>query len=84
MIRYYEQANEGPSYFMWQILDQGREPLRKRLADLAGCDPEEIAINRNASEALETAIYGIPLAKGDEAVLSKQDYPNMINAWRQR
>lgn len=84
MIRYYEQANEGPSYFMWQILDQGREPLRKRLADLAGCDPEEIAINRNASEALETAIYGIPLEKGDEVVLSKQDYPNMINAWKQR
>lgn len=84
MIRFYEQANEGPSYYMWQILDQGREPLRRRLADLAGCDPEEIAINRNASEALETAIYGIPLEKGDEVVLSKQDYPNMINAWKQR
>ncbi len=84
MIRFYQMANEGPSYYMWQVLDQGREPLRRRLADLAGCDPEEIAINRNASEALETAIYGIPLEKGDEVVLSKQDYPNMINAWKQR
>lgn len=84
MVRFYHQANEGPSYYMWQVLDQGREPLRRRLAELAGCDPEEVAMNRNASEALETAIYGIPLEKGDEVVLSKQDYPNMINAWKQR
>lgn len=69
---------------MWQILDQGREPLRRRLADLAGCDAEELAINRNASEALETVIFGLRLKAGDEVVLSKQDYPNMINAWKQR
>ena len=31
--RYNMMANEGPSYFMWQILDQGREPLRQKLAD---------------------------------------------------
>ncbi len=84
MIRLYESCNEGPSYYMWQILDQGREPLRRRLADLAGCDAEEIAINRNASEALETVIFGLNLKPGDEVVLSKQDYPNMINAWKQR
>jgi selenocysteine lyase/cysteine desulfurase len=84
MIRFYELCNEGPSYYMWQILDQGREPLRRRLADLAGCDAEELAINRNASEALETVIFGLRLNTGDEVVLSKQDYPNMINAWKQR
>jgi len=84
MIRFYQMSNEGPSYYMWQVLDQGREPLRRRLADLAGCDPEEIAINRNSSEALETVIFGLNLKKGDEVVLARQDYPNMINAWKQR
>ncbi|HEY8398508.1 MAG TPA: aminotransferase class V-fold PLP-dependent enzyme [Flavihumibacter sp.] len=84
MKRYHDFSNEGPSYYMWRILDQGREPLRSKLAALAGCDPEEIAIQRNASEALETAIFGLPLKAGDEVVLSKQDYPNMINAWKQR
>ncbi len=82
--RYNRLSNEAPSYYMWQILDQGREPLRKKLAALAGCSHEEIAINRNASEALETIIFGLRLQKGDEVVLSKQDYPNMINAWKQR
>ncbi len=82
--RYNQLSNEAPSYYMWRILDQGREPLRERLANLAGCSPDEIAINRNASEALETIIFGLRLEKGDEIVLTKQDYPNMINAWKQR
>src|SRR4029453_12255797 len=60
------------------------EPLREKLADMAGCLPEEIALQRNASEALETVIFGLDLKAGDEVVLSKQDYPNMINAWKKR
>ncbi len=82
--RYNKLSNETPSYYMWRILDKGREAIRSRLAHIAGCDPDEIAVNRNASEALETAIFGIRLKPGDEVVLTKQDYPNMINAWKQR
>lgn len=82
--RYNKLANEGPSYYMWRILDQGREPLRENLANLAGCDKEEIAVNRNATEALNTIIYGLQLNQGDEVIGTKQDYPNMINAWKQR
>jgi selenocysteine lyase/cysteine desulfurase len=69
---------------MWRILDQGREPLRKNLARLASCDAEEIAINRNSSEGLETVIFGLQLKAGDEIVAAKQDYPNMVNAYNQR
>lgn len=82
--RYMRLSNEAPSYYMWRILDQGREPIRERLAGMAGVDAEEIAINRNSSEALETIIFGLRLQAGDEVVLCKQDYPNMINAWKQR
>jgi len=84
MKRHHDFCNEIPSYNMWRVLDQGREPLRSNLALLAGCDAEEIAIQRNATEALEAIIFGLPLRRGDEVVLSKQDYPNMINAWKQR
>ncbi len=80
----YTFCNEGPSYYMWRVLDQRREPLRERLATMAGCSKEEIAINRNTTEGLNTIIFGLPLQKGDEVVLTKYDYPNMINAWRQR
>ena len=84
MKRYYDYSNEAPSYYMWRILDQGREPLRNNLANIAGCSPEEIAINRNSSEGLETIIFGLQLKAGDEVVAALQDYPNMINAYKQR
>lgn len=82
--RYSQLSNQGPSYYMWRILDQGREPLRERLALLGGADPEEIAINRNATEALNTIIYGLDLSKGDEVIGCHFDYGNMMHAWRQR
>jgi selenocysteine lyase/cysteine desulfurase len=82
--RYNKLTNEGPSYFMWRILDQGREPLRESLANLAGCEKEEIAINRNATEALNTIIFGLDLKAGDEVIGAMLDYPNMMSAWKQR
>ena len=81
---YNRMCNEAPSYYMWRVLDQDREPLRENLAALAGAQTDEIAINRNATEALNTIIFGLDLKAGDEVVLSKYDYPNMINAWKQR
>ena len=82
--RYYHLSNEAPSYYMWQILDKGREPLRRKLADLAGVSPDELAVDRNTTEALATFTWGIDLKRGDEIVMTKQDYPNMIHAWKQR
>lgn len=80
----YDFSNEAPSYNMWRLLDGGRETLRASLAELAGTSPEEIAINRNTTEGLETIIFGLSLKKGDEVVACRQDYPNMVNAWKQR
>jgi selenocysteine lyase/cysteine desulfurase len=82
--RYYHLSNEAPSYYMWQILDRGREPLRRKMADLAGVSAVELAINRNTTEALANFTWGIDLQPGDEIVMTKQDYPNMIHAWKQR
>ena len=82
--RYYHLSNEAPTYYMWQILDKGREPLRKKLADLAGVSNEEVAINRNATEALATVTWGLTMSRGDEIVMTRQDYPNMIQAWKQK
>ncbi len=82
--RYNQLINQGPSYYVWRQLDQGRESLREKLALLAGAQPDEIAINRNATEALNTVIYGLNLAKGDEVIGTRQDYPNVVQAYRQR
>jgi len=84
MRRYLEYSNQAPSYTMWGILEPEVETVRSRLAAVFGCDPEEMAITRNASEALEICIFGLNLKPGDEVLTTNQDYPRMITSWRQR
>src|ERR1700743_1691335 len=57
VARLNDMASLGPSYWMWRVMDQGREPLRDKLANLAGTLSDEIAVNRNSTEALNTIIY---------------------------
>ncbi len=82
--RYLEVENLNPSYYMWNVLDPGIETVRRRLARSFGCDPEEIAITRNASESLEIVQLGMSLKPGDEVLTTNQDYPRMITTWQQR
>lgn len=82
--RFARMCNEAPSYYMWRILEKGRENIREKLAAMAGVDAEELAINRNTTEALDTIIFGLNLQKGDEFVTSNFIYPNMNQAWTQR
>ena len=82
--RYVRICNEGPAYYMWSVLGAGRENVRNKLAELSNVSAEELAINRNTSEGLETIIFGLDLKAGDEILITNQDYPNMMNAWNQR
>src|SRR5437867_32707 len=84
MRRYLEYANTAPVYTMWQVLEPEIESVRRRLAASVGCDPEEMAITRNASEALEIVQLGLPLERGDEVLTTTQDYPRMLTTWHQR
>jgi selenocysteine lyase/cysteine desulfurase len=84
LFRYTELSNEAPSYYMWRTLEDGKQVIRKKLADMLDANENEVAINRNATEALDTIIHGFPLKKGDEVVLSKYDYPRMMHAWKFR
>jgi isopenicillin-N epimerase len=84
MARHLAYSNEAPVYTMWRILEPQIEAVRQRLAASFGCDPEEMAITRNASEALEICIFGLDLKPGDEVLTTNQDYPRMLTSWRQR
>lgn len=83
-IENYQYSNLAPSYFMWQKLDEQREPLRNKVAEFCGVEADEIAFNRNTTEGLSTIIFGLNLKAGDEVVVSKHDYPFALNAWQQR
>jgi isopenicillin-N epimerase len=82
--RYLDISNQAPIHYMWNQMEPNVETVRRNLAAEAGCDPEEIAITRNASEALQICQLGIDLQPGDEVVTTDQDYGRMLDTWDQR
>ena len=84
MKRHLDYSNEAPVYTMWRILEPQREGVRQRLAREYDCDPEEVALTRNASESLQICQLGFDLKPGDEVLTTTQDYPRMITTFKQR
>src|SRR5712664_1708797 len=84
LTRYIWEQEDATAYTMWQILEPQCETIRTGLAELFGCDREEIAITRNASESLEILLMGMDFKSGDEILTTTQDYPRMLTTLRQR
>lgn len=84
MKRHLDQTNAAPSKVMWSQLAPQREAVRAMLATAIGADADELAITRNASESLQAVQFGVDLRDGDEVLCTDQDYPRMVNAFRQR
>ncbi len=81
---YLDETNLLPAYNLWKILEPKKETVREELAQSFGCDKEEIALTRNASEALEIVQLGMELDPGDEVITTTQDYHRMLTAFDQR
>jgi selenocysteine lyase/cysteine desulfurase len=58
--------------------------VRQALATAMRVPAAEIAIARNATEALNTVLLGLPMRAGDEIVCSAHDYYAMLDALEQR
>ena len=84
LVRYIWQQEDATAYTMWQLLEPQSETIRTGLAEVFGCDREEIAITRNASESLEVLLMGMDFKSGDEILTTTQDYPRMLTTLRQR
>src|SRR5947208_4171876 len=84
LVRYTWEQEDATAYTMWQILEPQSETIRTGLADLFGCDREEIAITRNASESLEILLMGMDLKSGDGVLTTKPDYGRMLKDIWQR
>jgi isopenicillin-N epimerase len=81
--RFLDMENLAPVFYAGQIGSR-LEVVRRELADEFGCDAEELAITRNASESLQILQNGMDLAAGDEVITTEQDYPRMLTTWDQR
>jgi selenocysteine lyase/cysteine desulfurase len=81
--RYMDMVNMLPVHYQGPLA-RNVETIRVRMAAEFGCDPEEMALTRGASEALQIVQNGIDLEAGDEVITTEQDYPRMLTTWDQR
>src|SRR5919205_1326889 len=84
LVRYLWQQEDATAYTMWEVFEPQSETIRTGLAEAFGCDREEVAITRNASDSLEPLLFGFDLKPGDEVLTTTQDYPRMLTTLRQR
>jgi len=82
-FRYMDMINMSPIFYQGPIADR-IQTIRLRMAAEFGCDPEEMALTRGASESLQIVQNGIDLKPGDEVITTEQDYPRMLTTWDQR
>jgi isopenicillin-N epimerase len=81
--RYMDMINMLPVHYQGPIA-ANTETLRRRMANEFGCDRDEMALTRGASESLQIVQNGIDLEAGDEVITTEQDYPRMLTTWDQR
>jgi selenocysteine lyase/cysteine desulfurase len=81
-INHIREVNYQGSYYMRTVQWDNKRKIAAKLAELAGCSPEELVITRNTTESLDMIIGGIHWKAGDEAVMAEQDYGSMLNHFK--
>jgi selenocysteine lyase/cysteine desulfurase len=83
-LLYAETFREQPyPWFGYEENARMRE-LREALALFLGCQRDELAIVRNATEANNVVTNGLDFERGDEILLTDQEHPGGRCGWEQR
>jgi len=82
-IKHVREINYQGSYYMRTVQFENKKTMAAKLSALAGCSVDELIITRNTTESLDIIIGGIDWKPGDEAVMAEQDYPSMLNMFKQ-
>ena len=83
LIEHIKEVNYQGSYYMRTVQWDNKKKIAARLAGIAGCLPEEMAITRNTTESLDLVIGGFDWKAGDEAIMTIQDYGAMLDMFEQ-
>lgn len=81
-INHIREVNWQGSYYMRTVREENKKKVIARLAVVAGCAPEELALTRNTTESLDTVINGMNWRAGDEAIMAEQDYGSIVNMFK--
>ncbi|MEO0340460.1 MAG: aminotransferase class V-fold PLP-dependent enzyme [Bacteroidota bacterium] len=81
-IHHIRMINYEGSYYMRTNQWKNKNFITQRLAELAGCNADELAITRNTTESLDLVIGGQEWEAGDEALMALQDYGAMRDMFK--
>jgi selenocysteine lyase/cysteine desulfurase len=88
VVGHYRRGNSQPTltlrYKGSGDLELRREEVRKKLAAHLNSSADEIAITRNSTEAIHTALFGLDLRPGDEVLTTNQEHTPFLGALLQR
>ena len=82
-IEHIREVNLQGAFYMRTVQFDNKNRIAGKIAELAGCMPEEMIITRNTTESLDMIIGGQDWKAGDEAVMAEQDYGAMLDMFTQ-
>jgi len=80
----YEAISREPLHGKHDLQTRITDDVLPELAAFIGAEPDEIALTRNATEALHLSAFGITLDPGDEVLLTTQEHPAGLRPWELR
>ncbi|MBN3519188.1 aminotransferase class V-fold PLP-dependent enzyme [Algoriphagus lutimaris] len=78
-IQHLRDVNYHASSYMRTVQWDNKAKSAAKVAELIGADPAEVVLTRNTTESIDLIISGYPWKKGDEAIVSNQDYGSLLN-----
>jgi len=82
-VAHVRAVNREAAHYMRTRAAADKLAVRRELAQLAGCSPDELIITRNTTESLDSVIAGRDWKPGDEALMAEQDYGAMLAMFAQ-
>lgn len=81
-LRYRAICEENPWLYIWGgAWEEAREEVRKKSAEILGCDPVQVAITHNTTEGFNVLARGLPLGPGDEVLYSTLNHAGASICW---
>jgi selenocysteine lyase/cysteine desulfurase len=77
----YAAISREPLHGKHDLQNAIAEQTLPSLAGMIGCTADEIALTRNATEALHLQTVGLDLAAGDEVLITTQEHPAGRRPW---
>jgi len=82
-LEHIREVNLQGAYYMRTVQFDNKKAAASKVAELVGCNADELIITRNTTESLDIIISGMNWKPGDEAVMAEQDYGSMLEMFKQ-